>query len=49
MHPLRRRQALRAEARTAGQQALITDLFERITLYDFKVDQPTVARRADSR
>ncbi|WP_114951761.1 ABC transporter permease/M1 family aminopeptidase [Sphingosinicella terrae] len=40
---------LREEARTPEQQALITDLFERITVYDLKVDQPTATRRADGR
>lgn len=40
---------LRAEAKTPEQQALITDLFERITLYDLKVDQPRAVRRADGR
>jgi ABC-2 type transport system permease protein len=39
--------ALRAEAKTPEQQALITDLFERIALYDLKVSQPTAVRRAD--
>ena len=38
---------LRAEATTAEQQALITDLFERITIYDLKVGQPTAVRRPD--
>jgi ABC-2 type transport system permease protein len=42
-------EAFRAEARTAEEQALITDLFERVTLYDLKVDQPTAVRRADGR
>ena len=41
--------ALRAEAATAEDQALITDLFERITLYDLKVDAPSAVRRADGR
>jgi len=40
---------LRQEATTAEQQALITDLFERITVYDLKVDAPTAVRRADGR
>ncbi|HYJ30262.1 MAG TPA: aminopeptidase, partial [Allosphingosinicella sp.] len=40
---------LRAEARTPEQQALITDLFERITVYDLRVDQPTAVRRPDGR
>jgi aminopeptidase N len=42
-------QALRAEAKTPEQQALITDLFERITLYDLKVAEPTAVRRADGK
>jgi len=42
-------QALRAEADTPQQQALITDLFERITLYDLKVSEPTAVRRADGK
>jgi ABC-2 type transport system permease protein len=41
--------AFRAEAKTAEDQALITDLFERITLYDLKVAQPTAVRRADGK
>jgi aminopeptidase N len=41
--------ALRAEAKTPEQQALITDLFERITLYDLKVLEPKAVRRADGR
>ncbi|HJQ39977.1 MAG TPA: M1 family aminopeptidase [Thermoanaerobaculia bacterium] len=41
--------ALRAEAKTAEDQALITDLFERITLYDLKAGQPTAVRRADGK
>ncbi|HEX9953379.1 MAG TPA: M1 family aminopeptidase [Rubricoccaceae bacterium] len=41
--------ALRAEARTPEAQALITDLFERVTLYDLKVTQPSAVRRADGR
>ena len=39
--------ALRAEAKTPQDQALITDLFERITLYDLKVVGPE-ARRLDN-
>jgi aminopeptidase N len=39
---------LREEA-TAEQQALITDLFERITLYDLKVQQPKAVKRADGK
>jgi IS30 family transposase len=40
---------LREEASTPEQQALITDLFERITLYDLRVDQPTAVERPDGR
>ncbi len=41
---------LRAEAKTPEQQALITDLFERITLYDLKLaGQPTAKRRPDGK
>jgi aminopeptidase N len=40
---------LRDEARTPEQQALITDLFERITLYDLKVAEPTAVKRADGK
>jgi hypothetical protein len=40
---------LREEATNDEQQALITDLFERITVYDLKVDEPTAVRRADGR
>lgn len=40
---------LREEAKTPEQQALITDLFERITLFDLKVDRPTAVRRPDGR
>ena len=39
---------LRAEA-GPEDQALITDLFERITLYDLSVDRPTAVRRSDGR
>ena len=42
-------QALRAEATTPEDQALITDLFERVTLYDLRVGQPTAVRRTDGR
>ena len=31
--------ALRAEAKTPEDQALITDLFERVTLYDLEVSR----------
>lgn len=41
--------ALRAEAKTPEQQALITDLFERVTLYDLKVAEPAAVRRADGK
>jgi len=41
--------ALRAEAKTAEDQALITDLFERITLYDMKVLDPSATPRADGK
>ena len=40
---------LRREATTPEQQGLITDLFERITVYDLKVRAPTAARRPDGR
>jgi ABC-2 type transport system permease protein len=39
--------ALRAEAKTDEDQALITDLFERVTLYDLKLDAPTATQRVD--
>ena len=39
----------RAEAKTPESQKLITDLFERITLYDLKIDRPTAVRRPDGR
>jgi ABC-2 type transport system permease protein len=42
-------EALRTEAGTSEEQALITDLFERVTLYDLKVTRPTAVRRADGR
>ena len=42
-------EALRAEARTAEEQALITDLFERVTIYDLKIIQPTAVRRPDGK
>ncbi|HEY0113755.1 MAG TPA: M1 family aminopeptidase [Allosphingosinicella sp.] len=41
--------ALRAEAKTPEDQALITDLFERITLYDLKAVTPHAVRRPDGR
>ncbi|HLM68270.1 MAG TPA: M1 family aminopeptidase, partial [Longimicrobium sp.] len=42
-------EALRAEARTDEEQDLITDLFERVVLYDVKVTAPAAVRRADGR
>lgn len=41
--------AFRAEAKTDEDQALITDLFERVTLYDLKADAPTAVRRPDGK
>ena len=41
--------ALRHEAHTAEDQTLITDLFERIALYDLRTSTPTAARRPDGR
>ena len=41
--------AFRAEARTAEEQALITDLFERITLYDLEAGEAKAVRRADGK
>ena len=40
---------IRALATTDEQQELITDLFEKITLWDLKVDEATVAERADGK
>jgi hypothetical protein len=40
---------LREEARTPADQALITELFERITLYDLKIEAPTAVRRPDGK
>ena len=40
---------LRAEATTEDQQALITDLFEKIVLWDMKVDEAVVSEREDGR
>jgi aminopeptidase N len=40
---------LRAEAKTAEDQALITDLFERVALYDLRVREPTAVQRADGK
>ena len=42
-------EALRAEARTKEDQDLITDLFERVILYDLKVTEPTAVQRADGK
>jgi ABC-2 type transport system permease protein len=42
-------EALRAAAKTDEEQKLITDLFERITLYDLKLAGPTAVRRSDGR
>jgi aminopeptidase N len=41
--------ALRAEATTDEEQQLITDLFERVVLYDLKVVEPTAVRRPDGK
>ncbi len=41
--------ALRAQAKTAEHQQLITDLFERVTLYALSVSEPSAVRRADGR
>jgi len=40
---------LRSQATSEEQQALITDLFERITLWDLKVEDATVSERSDGR
>jgi hypothetical protein len=40
---------LREEAKTPADQALITDLFERITVYDLRVEHPTATKRRDGR
>jgi ABC-2 type transport system permease protein len=40
---------LREEAATQEQQDLITDLFERIVLFDLKVEEATVSETADGR
>jgi ABC-type transport system involved in multi-copper enzyme maturation permease subunit len=39
----------REEARTPEEQSLITDLFERITLYDLQVEEPKAVRRSDGK
>jgi hypothetical protein len=41
--------AFRAEARSADEQALITDLFERIALYDLEAGEAKAVRRADGK
>ncbi|MBA3526870.1 MAG: aminopeptidase, partial [Sphingomonas sp.] len=41
--------ALRAEAKTPEDQALITDLFERITLFDLRAVTPHAERRPDGK
>jgi ABC-2 type transport system permease protein len=41
--------ALRAEATTSEEENLITDLFERVILYDLKVTSPKAVRLADGR
>ena len=40
---------LRAEAKSEEEQTLITDLFERITLFEFKTEGATTVRRTDGR
>lgn len=40
---------LRSQASSAEQQALITDLFERITLWDLKVKEAKASARSDGR
>ncbi|HZF42039.1 MAG TPA: M1 family aminopeptidase [Sphingomonadaceae bacterium] len=40
---------LRKEAKTPQDQQLITDLFEKITIYDLKVNAPTAVRRPDGK
>lgn len=42
-------EAFRKEAKTPEDQALITDLFERITLYDLKVGEAKAVKRADGK
>lgn len=41
--------ALRAEAQTDAEQQLITDLFEKITLYELRTERPTVRELDDGR
>jgi ABC-type transport system involved in multi-copper enzyme maturation permease subunit len=40
---------LRKEAKTPEDQALITDLFEKITIYDLKAKEATSTKRADGK
>lgn len=40
---------LRKEAATAQEQALITDLFEKITIYDLKAKEAVTTQRADGK
>jgi len=40
---------LRKEAKTPQDQALITDLFEKITIYDLKAKEATTTQRADGK
>ena len=40
---------LRKEAKTAEDQALITDLFEKITIYDLKAKEATSTKRKDGK
>lgn len=42
-------EAFRREAKAPEDQALITDLFERITLYDLKVGEAKATKRADGK
>jgi ABC-type transport system involved in multi-copper enzyme maturation permease subunit len=42
-------EALRAQAGTPEEQNLITDLFERVIIYDLKISRPTAVRRADGK
>ena len=42
-------EAFRREAKTLEDQALITDLFERITVYDLKASAPTAVKRKDGK
>jgi ABC-2 type transport system permease protein len=42
-------QLLRAEARSEEEHELITDLFERVVLYDLKVGEPSAVLRGDNK